>query len=119
MSIRFPLATVANKRENKVTPLDQYVGRPSAYKGGELKWGNPFVIGKDGDRQEVILKYNAWLDNGYGFNNSYATSKQRQWVLENIPRLIGRRLVCWCYPEPCHADELARRANIIATLQNL
>ena len=31
-----------------------YVGRPS-------KWGNPFVIGRDGTRDEVIAKYRAWI----------------------------------------------------------
>ena len=31
-----------------------YVGRPSI-------WGNPFVIGKDGSRAEVIEKYETWL----------------------------------------------------------
>jgi hypothetical protein len=33
---------------------DVYVGRPS-------KWGNPFVIGRDGSREEVIAKYRAWI----------------------------------------------------------
>jgi hypothetical protein len=31
-----------------------YVGRPS-------KWGNPFVIGRDGTRDQVIAKYRAWI----------------------------------------------------------
>ena len=31
-----------------------YVGRPS-------KWGNPFVIGRDGTREEVIAKYRDWI----------------------------------------------------------
>jgi len=29
---------------------DVYIGRPS-------KWGNPFVIGKDGTRKEVVAQY--------------------------------------------------------------
>ncbi len=33
----------------KKEPYDVYVGRPS-------KWGNPFVIGRDGRRGEVIRK---------------------------------------------------------------
>ena len=35
----------------KKEPYDIYVGRPS-------KWGNPFRIGKDGTREEVIKKRN-------------------------------------------------------------
>ena len=33
---------------------DVYIGRGS-------KWGNPFVIGKDGTREEVINKYEEYL----------------------------------------------------------
>lgn len=35
-------------------PHDIYIGRPS-------KWGNPFIIGRDGTREEVVAKYEAWL----------------------------------------------------------
>jgi hypothetical protein len=28
---------------------------------GHSKWGNPFVIGNDGTREQVIAKYEAWL----------------------------------------------------------
>ena len=31
----------------KRAPFDIYIGRPS-------KWGNPFVIGRDGNREQVI-----------------------------------------------------------------
>ncbi|MGA9172340.1 MAG: DUF4326 domain-containing protein [Nitrososphaeraceae archaeon] len=37
----------------KKEKYDIYIGRPS-------RWGNPFVIGKDGTR-EVITKYNEWF----------------------------------------------------------
>ena len=35
-------------------PYDVYIGRPS-------KWGNPFRIGPDGNREEVIRKYRDWI----------------------------------------------------------
>jgi len=38
----------------KRSPYDVYIGRPS-------KWGNPFAIGRDGDRATVIRKYQQWL----------------------------------------------------------
>jgi hypothetical protein len=68
-----------------------YVGRPS-------KWGNPYVVGADGTREEVIERYRAYL-------------------LENpelraaLSELRGRNLVCWCAPLPCHADVLLELAN--------
>lgn len=38
----------------KQRPYDVHIGRPS-------KWGNPFSIGKDGNRYQVIDKYREWI----------------------------------------------------------
>lgn len=54
-----------------------YIGRPS-------KWGNPFVIGKDGTREEVIQKYEDYL-----FESD---------LFSDIIELCGKNLVCWCAP---------------------
>jgi len=62
------------------------------------RWGNPFTIGVDGDRQEVIAKYTQWL-----FENPLP-QHQVQW-------LWGRHLLCHCAPKPCHADVLLRYVN--------
>jgi len=70
---------------------DVYIGRPS-------KWGNPFVIGKDGDRAEVIAKYRAW---GQARGLDKAAKAE----------LKGKVLACWCSPLPCHGDVLAEWAN--------
>jgi hypothetical protein len=70
---------------------DVYVGRPS-------KWGNPFVIGRDGDRREVVRKYREWL----------LTQPE---LLAALPELRDKVLACWCAPLPCHADVLVELAN--------
>lgn len=62
------------------------------------KWGNPFVIGRHGNRAEVILKYEAWV-------------KTKPHLLAALPELRGKVLGCWCHPEACHGDVLARLAN--------
>ncbi len=82
--------------------FDEYVGRPKA--GGEWRFGNPFVIGRDGDRPTVIDKMDKWLEMGQTFNCPDATEKRRLWILENIEELRGKTLGCWCdYPkEDCH-----------------
>lgn len=67
---------------------DIYIGRPS-------KWGNPFVIGKDGTREEVLEKYQDWI------------LKQPQ-LLADLHELRDKRLGCWCDPLPCHGRILAR-----------
>lgn len=62
------------------------------------KWGNPFKIGKDGTREEVIEKYRAYI-------------QTRPDLLAAIPSLKGKRLMCWCAPLACHGDILAELAN--------
>ena len=63
------------------------------------KWGNPFVVGKHGTREEVIAKFEAWL-------------RGQPKLLEAARReLRGKDLVCWCHPRPCHGDVLLRLAN--------
>jgi uracil-DNA glycosylase len=54
-------------------------------------WGNPYVIGKDGTREEVIQKYQEWLP-------------RQTKLLKLLPQLTGARLGCFCHPLPCHGD---------------
>jgi Domain of unknown function (DUF4326) len=68
-----------------------YVGRPT-------KWGNPFVIGKDGARADVIAKYHAWI-------------VQQPALMSALDELRGKDLACWCAPDACHADVLIALAN--------
>lgn len=70
---------------------DIYVGRPS-------QWGNPYWIGRDGTREEVIAKYRQYV-----ITTPHLT--------RDLPTLKGKRLGCWCTPKPCHADVLAELAN--------
>lgn len=70
----------------KKSPYDIYIGRPS-------KWGNPFSIGKDGTRKEVIEKYRNWI-------------KNQPELLKDLVELKGKVLGCWCKPHPCHGDVL-------------
>lgn len=82
---------VWNKRLQMGIPTSAiYIGRPS-------KWGNPFVVGIDGNRAEVIRRYERWIKNCY--------------LIDDIHELRGKDLVCWCSPLPCHGDVLLRLAN--------
>ena len=54
MSLNEPLA-ILNRRSDGIPPGAVYIGRPSIF-------GNPFVIGPDGDRGEVIEKYRAYFN---------------------------------------------------------
>jgi len=72
-------------------PFDIYVGRPS-------KWGNPYVIGRDGSRDVVIAKYREYL----------LASPE---LTAALPELRGKTLGCWCKPLACHGDVLAELAD--------
>lgn len=48
------MPVVLNKRRDGCPRGAAYIGRPS-------KWGNPFVIGADGTRDEVVERYRTWL----------------------------------------------------------
>jgi Domain of unknown function (DUF4326) len=65
---------------------------------GATPWGNPFVLGRDGDRASVIAKY---CDDSLPGNPN---------LLARLGNLRGKALGCWCAPEPCHADVLAAAA---------
>ncbi len=72
----------------KKEKYDVYIGRGS-------KWGNPFVIGRDGTREEVIHKYeNYFLRNTTLIN-----------ALDELKRKV---LGCWCKPKACHGDILIK-----------
>ena len=68
--------------------FDIYIGRPS-------KWGNPFMIGKDGNRRDVIDKYREWI-------------LQQPNLLHDLGELEGKILGCWCAPKECHGDILIK-----------
>lgn len=64
-----------------------YIGRGSPY-------GNPYIIGKDGNRSQVIKKFEInvlpFLD---------------------LEPLRGKDLICFCKPKACHGDILIYNAN--------
>lgn len=67
--------------------FDVYIGRGS-------KWGNPYIIGRDGTREEVIVKYRNYI------------IMRRKDLLNDLEELKGKRLGCWCAPKVCHGDVL-------------
>lgn len=88
----------------KRQPFDVYIGRPRP--GEPWGFGNPFEIGEDGERDEVIAKYGWWLMWGDSSGNANATPERRQWILDNLESLRGKTLGCWCAPRRCHAEIL-------------
>lgn len=75
----------------KKSRYDIYIGRPS-------KWGNPFEIGKDGNRKQVIEKYRGWI-------------LDQPELMNSLHELEGKILGCWCHPQACHGDVLVELLN--------
>lgn len=69
-----------------------YVGRGS-------KWGNPFKMGDDGDRDTVCDCY----------KKHYVPNKPS--ILSDLDALAGMVLGCYCSPQKCHAETLASLVN--------
>jgi len=57
-------------------------------------FGNPFLLEKDGDRNAVCDSY----------RDHYLPNKPS--IQKQLPELKGKVLVCHCYPERCHGEEL-------------
>jgi hypothetical protein len=76
----------------KIDPYDVFIGRGSP-------WGNPFIVGVDGNRLEVIDKYREMVVG----DPAMVARIQRE--------LRGKVLGCYCSPLPCHGDVLVEIAN--------
>lgn len=92
--IKDKITFVSNKDRGE--HFDVYCGR------GTL-WGNPYAIGSDGDRDEVIRKFK------YDFDRDYL--KGGTTFKEKLIAHRGKTLGCHCKPYPCHGDVLAKFLN--------
>ena len=77
------MTTVVNKYKDS---YDVYIGRGS-------KWGNPFRMGDDGTREEVIEQYRKWI-------------QTQPDLLNSLEELRDKQLGCFCKPKACHGDVL-------------
>src|ERR1700730_15900129 len=82
-----PAPRVYNKHHGNAPADAVYIGRGSRY-------GNMFVIGTDGERDEVCQKF-----------------ESEQLPLVDVIQLTGRDLVCFCAPHRCHGDSILLKAN--------
>jgi hypothetical protein len=80
------------------------------------KWGNPFVVGKDGTREQCVAMF-AQLARGFiNLGGRHSVDEQitlYRRVRRSLDDLKGRDLACWCALDgkPCHGDVLLSMAN--------
>ena len=86
----------------KQASYDVYIDRPS-------KWGNPFTYIADrktkaqfvvADRDAAIAAYAEWI-------------QTQLHLLAALRELKGQTIGCWCKPQVCHGDILARLADAL------
>ena len=87
-----------------------YVGRKMPGIPGSVL-GNPFRIGRDGTRVQVIAKYRRWLWEQIKLKNEASDELRR---IADLARRGDVTLVCWCAPElPCHATVIERSVEYL------
>lgn len=69
----------------------------------KTRWGNPFVVGLNGNREQVIAQYRDYL------------MRNPAMVRDAKVLLRDKVLGCWCAPRACHGDVLIEIANASPT----
>lgn len=100
---------------NEVTVVNRrtYTGKDAHYVGRPTVLGNPFTAKQHGGRDNAIAKYKAWLNLQWTTNNEVVINE-----LMHLAAILNKEstivLSCWCAPEACHADVIAKALiNII------
>lgn len=88
------LTLVVNKDRGDL--YDVYIGRGTI-------WGNPYQMGQDGDRDEVIRKF------AYDFGRGFLKASEK--LEHNLDIIRGKVIACHCKPAACHGDVLAAYIN--------
>lgn len=90
---------VLNRRQHRLLCDCKFHCEKAVYVGRPSKWGNPYEIGRDGDREQVLMHYRKHL-------------KQHPELVEEAKQeLKNKSLLCWCPPLACHGDLLIFVAN--------
>ena len=107
VKVEFIRPVYDNLKEWTENPVNEYIGRKGVVfigKGQDKErfpkkdsiWANIFKIDKNTDRDKVIELY-----------ESYIREKiEKEGLQEELLKLEGKNLGCWCKPERCHGDVL-------------
>lgn len=85
------MCQVVNRKHMSVNMNDPdivYIGRGSI-------WGNPFKIGCNKTRDDVIGWYRTYL---------WSQIRDGDVTIDMLKALDGKRLACYCAPLKCHGD---------------
>ena len=90
---RSKIITIVNIKK-EFTYYDIYIGRANKWLGLEgSKWGNPFVMKNESQREGVLKAYRDYVLNSPE-------------LIAALPELQGKILGCYCAPKRCHGNVL-------------
>lgn len=72
--------------------------------------GNPFVIGRDGTRPEVIAKFRPYI---------WERLKREPELRRKVLMMEGQRLGCHCAPQPCHGHVYIDMIPLVKEMEKL
>ena len=86
-----------NLRDKPTPKYDFLIDRRSIF-------GNPFIIGTDGDCKQVVEKYREYF---------YKRILTDEYFRDRVLELKGKVLACWCSPLLCHGNIIIEYLNKI------
>ena len=103
VSVKHIRPAYANLAEWCADPKNVYIGRAGVvfiegkrYPSAPSPLANPFKIGRDGTREDVLEKFEAF------------TRRRLEVSPQLLRELEGKTLGCWCKPDACHGDILVK-----------
>jgi hypothetical protein len=69
-------------------------------------FANPYKVGKDGTRDEVIKKYKKYI---------IEKIENDKTLRNELLALKGKNLGCWCFPELCHGNVLLQLIKLYSS----
>jgi hypothetical protein len=86
-------------RSGIVFILNDKTGIKERFPKKQSLFANPFKINKNKTREQVIELYENYIRNEINKNDE---------LKDELLKLKGKNLGCWCHPEPCHGDVLIK-----------
>jgi hypothetical protein len=108
------MLTVINGKTNGFLGTHKiYIGRANySIRLFQSPLANPFVIGRDGNRAQVIQKYREWLwQNVKAWKESGSENEVVKELLIIRDRVLNGEniaLSCYCFPLACHGDIIVK-----------
>lgn len=90
-----------------------YIGRKGIvfidgerYPKHDSMWANPFKVTDNDTRENVLDKYEKYI----------IAKIRKENLVDQLLKLKGKNLGCWCKPEACHGDILLKLIEVFSCL---